>query len=190
MHYYNIYGFVLAVDDTLSKAFDKEYWRFKTNKKTNADLYVKMDNSIKKHTYLREAKNGIYLPFKEGENTVYYDKGVNAEYLLYTIEPFIHWKDRSFLHCGAVSKENKAILFVGKGGVGKTSVVIYLIKNGFSYIADDWAIIGNSKVYPFFKTVHIFDYNLKNKELAKRALGNKRFLYRIIFAFFDHLFLD
>ena len=172
--YYDIYGFVIAVDKDMKKAFDLEYWRFKTDKVKKADLYIiktdKKDLPIK----LRLDKIGIYIPFDKKEKTVYYEEGIQADWVLYSIEPLIRWKDKCFLHCGAVEKDRGAILFPAEGGVGKTTMAMFLTGRGYNYLSDDWLIIGDDgKAYPFYKTVHVFDYNLKDKEIAKKVLGRK-----------------
>ncbi len=177
--FYDIYGFVIAVDGAMQKAFDLEYWRFKTQHKNKADLYViqtdKQDLPIK----LRQDNKGIYIHFLGKEKKVLYEKGVRPDWVLYTVEPLINWKDKCFLHCGSVEKNGEAILFPAEGGVGKTTMATYLIQKGYGYLSDDWLIVGSDgKAYPFFKTLHIYDYNLKkDKKMAKRILGRGKFYY-------------
>ena len=177
--YYDIYGFVIAVDSYMRKAFNLEYWRFKTEKREKADLYVietqKKDLPIK----LRQDNKGIYIPFTGKEKEVLYEKGVKADWVLYSVEPLIRWKDKCFLHCGAVEKDGSTILFPAEGGVGKTTMVMFLTSIGYNYLSDDWLIIGeNGKAYPFFKTFHLYDYNLKrDNELSKKMLGRWKFYY-------------
>ena len=85
--YYDIYGFVLAVDSGMKKAFDLEYWRFKT-KPRKANLYVlrtdKKDLPIK----LRMAKKGISIPFGKKENTVFYENGVFGQCIRFLLPSF------------------------------------------------------------------------------------------------------
>lgn len=177
--YYDIYGFILAVDEQINPAFYLEYWRFKTDKQKRVDLYVlnttKKDLPVK----LRMDDKGIYIPFGANENTVYYESNVRADWVLYSIEPLIRWKDKCFLHCASVAKDGEAIVFPAAGGVGKTTMAMYLTNKGYEYLSDDWLIVGtDGKAYPFYKTVHVFDYNLKNKEISKKVLGKKSWYYK------------
>lgn len=186
LNYYNLYGFVLAVEDSVNSAFELEYWRFRTRASEKVDLYVletkKKDLPIK----LRHDDKGISISFDKKSNKVFYEPGVKSDWVLYTIEPLIRWKDKCFLHCGAVSKNGEAIIFPAEGGVGKTTMATYLVRRGYEYLSDDWLIIGkDGKAYPFFKTVHVFDYNLKDKGLARRVLGSKRWYYKTLFFMLD-----
>lgn len=183
--YYDIHGFVIAVDNEVNSAFFREYNRFlKKEKPGKIDLYIKKSNKKLPITLPKDNK-GISIPFNG--NTVYFENGVWGDWLLYTIEPLIEWEDKCFLHCGAVEKDGNAYLFPAKSGVGKTSLATHLISRGYNYLADDWLIVGNKKAYPFFKTFHIYDYNLKDKKLAKKALGFKRFYYRNLIRLMDIL---
>jgi len=184
--YYNIYGFVLAVDSGIKKTFETEYWRFKVSEPKKVDLYVLKTDKKDLPVKLRLDTRGIYIPFGKNENTVFYEPGVKSDWVLYSVEPLIHWKDKCFLHCGAVSKNGQAIVFPAEGGVGKTTMATFLVSKGYEYLSDDWLIIGkDGNAYPFFKTIHVFDYNLKNKTLAKKVLGKKRTLYSLWFKFLD-----
>jgi hypothetical protein len=177
---YNIYGFVLSVEGPCIKSFETEYKRFKVDNAKDINLFVKTSNETE--DYITKAiggVRGIYVPFKEDENTLYYDPDIDSLYLpLIYAEALMNWEDKCFLHSGAVSDGSKAYVFTAEGGVGKTSTVLNLAKKGYQYLSDDWLIIGNGRAYPFPKTLHIFDYNLKHdKEIAKKLLGLKRFYY-------------
>lgn len=63
-----------------------------------------------------------------------------------------HTEKRIFLHASAIEYQGKALLFVGKPGSGKSSLVISYIQKGAKLIADDFVCLesdGNSvKVRP------------------------------------------
>jgi len=61
------------------------------------------------------------------------------------------------LHAGAVSYRGKAIIFVAPTMKGKTTLVSYLIHNGFDYVTDDCVLIDKNEmiVYPFPKPIHL-----------------------------------
>ena len=56
-----------------------------------------------------------------------------------------------FLHASAVSKEDAAIIFPALPQAGKTSILIGMLKRGFSYLGDDLAPVHheNAHVYPY-----------------------------------------
>jgi len=186
--YYNIYGFIIAVSGPAIKSFDKEYWRFKIKTSKKVDLYIEQTAAKDLPIKLRQDVKGIYIPFSKKEKKALYEKNINTDWLLYEIEPLISWKTKTFLHCGAVEKDGRAILFPAGGGVGKTTLVTFLLRKGFRYLSDDWLIVGDDgKAYPFLKTIHIFDYNLKDKDLAKRVLGRRRFFVMLKIKFLSLL---
>jgi GTPase SAR1 family protein len=60
-------------------------------------------------------------------------------------------------------KNEEAFIFTGGGGVGKTSLVSNFLRRSYEYLGDDWILLGKQGIaYPFPKTVHVFDYNLKD----------------------------
>jgi predicted ATPase len=83
-------------------------------------------------------------------------------------------------------KNEEAFIFTGGGGVGKTSLVSNFLRRSYEYLGDDWILLGKQGIaYPFPKTVHVFDYNLKDEEIARRVLGSKRYYHKALFRFFD-----
>lgn len=180
--YYNVYGFVIKVSGTAESSFQREYYRFEISSCPNANLeIVQVDNLLDKAFKISPVAStkGIFIDFKT--NKVYYEEGLN-DFVLYYTEPLIQWPDKVLLHAGAVEKDGKAYLFPAAGGVGKTAMVTELSKRGYRYLADDWVIVDkDGMAYPFYKNIHIMDYNLKDKELAKKVLGWKRIPYKIYF---------
>jgi hypothetical protein len=187
--YYNIYGYVIAVEGKVDALFAKEFQYFKANNVSKIDLRIKV-NSAGRELPTRPfigSSAGIYLPFSMDEDTLYYDENLpSLDIVLAYAQGFLWWPDKTILHAGAVEKNDKAFVFSGTGNVGKTSIVLNLINTGdFNYLADDWLIIDKEKAYPFPKLIHIFDYNLKNKEIAKKMFGRKSIYYRILFNLID-----
>ncbi|MHA1833984.1 MAG: hypothetical protein ACTSV7_08335, partial [Candidatus Baldrarchaeia archaeon] len=180
MGIYDIYGFVIAVEGPADKVFSKEYEYFKLlNAPQKVDLLVKVNEKQRTlPTQIWGLNKGMYIPFDEGENILWYDEGVEnirpLDRFLDAIEFLMWWPDKAWLHAGAVEKNGNAYIFTGGGGVGKTSSVLNLLREGCNYISDDWLIIGGGKAFSMPKRIHIFDYNLKHKEIAKRVLGYKR----------------
>jgi hypothetical protein len=102
------------------------------------------------------------------------------EYLASTIiynfiYPFLELKllekRGTFIHASSVSYGDKAILFSGKGLVGKTYLSSELIlKKKFKFLSDDLAIIRDKKVYPNLIPLFVYPYNknlLSKSNLSK-----------------------
>jgi len=94
----------------------------------------------------------LYNNFLQGAD---YDLLVNyTRFLLY-------WHDKCQAHAGAVVKDGKSYVFFAPQNTGKTTLVLYLLKMGYSLLSDDWVIIGkdgNAYFYP--QPINIYDYNL------------------------------
>jgi hypothetical protein len=182
MGIYNVHGFVISVEGPADRVFAREYGYFKVSEvPRRVDLFVKVNE---RHdslpTMVWGCNKGMFIPFGENENTLWYDEGVELikEYLIHFCEFLMRWPDKTWLHAGAVEKNGKAYVFTGEGGVGKTSLVLNLVRAGYNYLSDDFLIINNVGVaFPFPRRVHIFDYNLNDGEIAKRILGSKRLYY-------------
>jgi hypothetical protein len=182
---YDVYGFVVAVEGLADKVFSEQYGHFKISKvPQKIDLFVKVNEAQRcLPTKPYGCLEGIYIPFDEDKKILWYDEGIElvgarSVRLRGFCQFLMLWPDKTLLHAGGVAKKGKAYIFTGGGGTGKTSVVLNLLKEGYSYLSDDWLVIGGGKAFPLFKRIHIFDYNLKDKEVAKRVLGFKRLYYK------------
>jgi hypothetical protein len=66
------------------------------------------------------------------------------------------------LHASSVSRGDKAYVFTGRSGTGKTITVFNLTKRGFRYLGDDTTIIGNGEAFSFVKPLNIrFTYDVR-----------------------------
>ncbi len=81
-----------------------------------------------------------YFWLNDIEKLPYYEKSAPLRNLL-------HWWLRSrglmLTHSSAVSDENGAILFVGKGGSGKSTTALSCLTDGLMYLSDDYCITSN-----------------------------------------------
>ncbi|MFX0199735.1 MAG: hypothetical protein ACFFCW_26735 [Candidatus Hodarchaeota archaeon] len=186
--FYDIHGFVTAVDPYVNGIFLKEYGFFRTTKDNveNVDLYVKVWKGNKiLPTRRAGGLRGLLLPLRPDENTLWYNFGMDATTVLEYCEALMWWEDKTFFHAGAIGKNEEAFIFTGGGGVGKTSLVLNFLRRGYKYLGDDWILLGKQGIaYPLPKRIHIFDYNLKDEEIARKVLGSKRYYYSVLFGFF------
>lgn len=183
--FYNVHDFLIAVDGPANEIFLKEYGWAKVDtesKDVEANLIVKLyQGSESLPTKPVGSLQGMYLPFGEDERVLWYEKGCPLNHLLNFCEALMYWPDKTLLHAGSVAKSGKAFIFTGSGNIGKTSIVLNLLKEGYEYLSDDWLVIGGGKAYSLPKLIHVFDYNLKNKEIANSVLGLKQLYYKPFF---------
>jgi len=180
--YFDIYGFVIKVEGPAIASFYREYHRFEIKRPKKPNMEVIPVNEIDRPFVISPigSEKGIFIDFENKK--IFYQHGISGDFVLYHIEPLLQWPNKILVHAGAVEKDGHAILFPAAGGVGKTSIVMSLSKKGFRYLGDDWVIMGaDGKAFPFFKTMHIFDYNLSDIKLSKKVLGKKYFMYKIYF---------
>jgi hypothetical protein len=87
---------------------------------------------------------------------------------------------RALIHASAfISPEGETILIGGTGGIGKTSLELYLCKEkGFTFVSDDMCVVNEQGfVYPNLALVKIYAYNvLDDKELKKKLLKGRGLL--------------
>jgi hypothetical protein len=184
--YYNIHDFLLAVSGPARVIFAKEFIFFKVDKfNKEPDLILKCCAGSFMTKVLRGTEESIKLPLETGDKELLYNPQAPALSLIAYVESLLNWPDKSIIHASAVTKDNKVYLFTGKENSGKTSAALNLIKRGFSYLSDDWSVIGGGKIYPFPKTIHIYSYNLSDTQLAKRIFNYRLFFYRLFFVAYD-----
>lgn len=72
-------------------------------------------------------------------------------------------KKYALLHASCVSKNGKSLLFLARGGGGKTTMVLKLLKLGYKFISDNFTIVlPNNKTLGFIEPLNIFTYNIDN----------------------------
>jgi len=85
-----------------------------------------------------------------------------------------------FLHGAAARICGKDIIFPAWGGAGKTHLLLFMLRNGYQYIADDIIVVepSSNTVLPFQKTLNLLSYNFyDNRDLAKHLSLKKRFAF-------------
>jgi hypothetical protein len=186
MEYFDIYGFKIKVLGNAEKKFLQELSFFRKKSLSRFDLFVKPSEEDLP-TKQKGSNFGIKLPFGDTDKILLYNEEVENDFLFYMAEPLIEWKNKCFLHCGAIEKAGKALVFPAWSGVGKTRIVMAAIKKGWRYLSDDRLIVGEGKAFPYPKPLHIFDYNLRDKKVAKKVLGKKSWFYLPLFRLINFL---
>ena len=183
MEYYDIHSFKIEVNGPVLGLFRQEYgWARVQKEPDNTDLSVKQYHGSKNlPTKPAGCRQGMLIPFGEERNTLWYKPHVPLNVVLSFAEALLWWPDKTLLHAGGVVRDGKAYVFTGTGNVGKTSAVLNLLGKGYEYLSDDWLVVGSQRAYPLPKTLHVFDYNLRDKEIANAVLGWRAPIYRLLF---------
>jgi hypothetical protein len=102
--------------------------------------------------------------------------------LIPTLQLFYH-NHFLILHGSALAsaKENKATVFGGTGGVGKTSIELEMVGDSFHFMADDITILdAKGTVWANFAWPKIYGYNtLANTSLKDRIFTQRSFIDRL-----------
>lgn len=91
--------------------------------------------------------------------------------------------DFLFFHGAAVSKDGEGALLLGDSCVGKTTLVLEMLKRGYSFLSDDVCAVQktsqgkkiNSRVFPFPKGLGIRDNTLKLLKIDRTANFRKSY---------------
>jgi hypothetical protein len=78
----------------------------------------------------------------------------------------------SFLHAGAVAKE-KGVLFFGPSNIGKTSIVLEMVKRGWEFLGDDMIIIDQrNHAFAYPKTIKLEGQNISTHPYLYKPLSS------------------
>jgi hypothetical protein len=107
--------------------------------------------------------------------------------LLPFVMPVIQWlllkKQHSFVHGAAIAIKGQGILLPGWGGTGKTSAIIYLLKElpDAAFLADDYTILSSDGhllsfpkaffIYPYHQQIFPHLFKAKHKPLVPSAFS-------------------
>ncbi len=134
---------ILCEDEDIYRVFKEHYGRY---------CYDTVDGTILIEVYRERSGWRINAGGKE----LYTDDPVQVLHnILYSekrIQPGIF-----ALHAGAVCRNGKASVFAASTTSGKTTLITYLVQNGFEYVSDDCVFINmrNNTVYPYHNPIHL-----------------------------------
>ncbi len=91
----------------------------------------------------------------------------------------------TLVHCSAIEKDGRAILFPAVGGVGKTSIMCRYVADGWRYLADDMCVLGHDgsvAVHPL--PMHVYGYHRHgNPELVAKVRSTASAADRLLWTF-------
>jgi hypothetical protein len=103
---------------------------------------------------------------------------------LYVLQPIIEWKLSSkgylLIHAGAVCKENRAWMLIGRGSSRKTQLVIDLLKKDFQFMSDDMVILKDTQVLSLPLSPGLFTFSDKYLKKEEINLLNQIRLFKFL----------
>ena len=116
------------------------------------------------------------------------DSIMNYSCFFYLFPVLLMRRNKVFVHCGIAENAGKAFVMCGTGGCGKTSTLMeFLSKEGFKYLAEDFGILGkDGRAYFMPKKMAIYqsDAKYKNPDVVK-GLRKLPLTYRVHWKFFE-----
>jgi len=83
-------------------------------------------------------------------------------------------KGYALLHASCVSRNGRGLLFLARGGGGKTTMALRLLKLGFRFVSDNFTILSPSKkAMGFVEPLNIFTYNLDDAVYGRMNVSQK-----------------
>lgn len=111
----------------------------------DVDFYGTMSIDTENRFILHQRPYSIMLLDRQKNHIVGSVRGLSKQYLDERARPFhrllsiwLNDRDIQFIHAGLVAKGGMGLLFVGKGGSGKTTSSVACFLNGFDYLSDDF----------------------------------------------------
>ncbi|MCM8808258.1 MAG: hypothetical protein NC926_10040 [Candidatus Omnitrophica bacterium] len=181
--YFDVHGCGIEIyaNDNFFNYFKRPFKNFQNN--TISNISIKILPYTGKEVLPIRIK-GSYAGFKlsvtqiEGREviSIFYNYNLQKEDIGYLAEFtrfLLNWSDKCQIHSSAVTKGKKGFIFAGRGNVGKTTIVIYLMEKGYSIVNDDWVIITEKgEVYSSPQPLRVYDYNLAyNYRLCNKIFG-------------------
>ncbi len=172
IYYYDIHGVKIKLIDNirLSKLFMLYFGNFKRETLSSENINIEIIPFCGKEPLpirVKGGKAGIDIETIKGEKEnvkLYYNDfviGTDLELIVNFTRFLLAWDDKCQVHAGAVAKNGKSYVFFAPQNTGKTTLVLYLLKKGYSLLSDDWLIIGNNgNAYFYPQPISIYDYNL------------------------------
>lgn len=132
-----------------NKYFIKENYFYCTDSYKNAEWNLEMSGFEDGHMKIKIYCKNIYT---------------NMIISGFLVDPLINFKltekGLSLVHASCISKDDCGFMFSAQGGGGKTSIALYSVDRGCSFLGDNFAIIDKGLARSFLSPLNIFSFNL------------------------------
>lgn len=90
--------------------------------------------------------------------------------LYFTLSTLSH----TFVHAAGLARDDKGILIIGHSNVGKTSLALEMVMNGYSFLGDDLVILSNKgEILSFPKPVKLEGHNITERPEVLRRIKER-----------------
>ena len=106
------------------------------------------------------------------------------------LEPLLYFTlpalDHTLIHAAGLVHNNKGILIIGHSNVGKTSLALEMVMNGYSFLGDDLTILSNKgEILSFPKPVKLEGHNITERpeilSRIKEKMGtNEKLFFKML----------
>ena len=176
----------------VKKFLKEEFFSFVQNDEVKRNIILDFKKKIIIPSQAKKLKNNFFYDsdnkvfyFKKDKKTLSYDissyfenkiyvkieQNFNIWYILYIIENTIYFllskKNFCMLHAGAVRKKNNSILILGPQGSGKTLFTLNKLKEGYSFLGDEYVFINkNAECLSFPRALNFKKFHKNHYKIA------------------------
>lgn len=182
---FDVHGWTLKVegDHAVNAEFRREFGPFRCSRPVRRpDVLVRRATSATQSRISAKGETrGLDLAsLGEGEDEdailLTYDSTLSrtGRSLVVNFTRFLmNWPDKCLAHGAALHRSNRALVVFAAPNVGKTTLVLGMLAQGFQYVADDWLVIdSNGNVYSAPVSLRLYYYNLlQSRTLCARLVG-------------------
>ncbi|CAN2039612.1 HprK-related kinase B [Candidatus Magnetomoraceae bacterium gMMP-15] len=167
-NYYQILDLKISIKSDSLKFLDLfnrdyEYFRIKEPESSIDSVFTVFLNKKEEDTLLIYESKTFSLCGHPNKN--------NYAYQIILKSIFNNIKEFLLLHAGVVAKDGKALILAGQPGVGKTTLVMELLKKGFSFLSDDFCPVHRKTglIHPFPRSLYaVAQSSLKNPDALRK----------------------
>lgn len=187
---YNFFGHAIRIktnSQTIATHLQSSYHRYYQGNATpptdHANQSIETSKNLIEITDDIQASNEILINSQPDNYTLKCKSIYDFEDEYYATVPdplsFIQWivlknicflaKDYQMIHAGAVSLNDASIIFPSFSGMGKTTLTLKLVQNGFKFLSDELACLQPEKfhVEPFYRKININDKSRRLLQLPQ-----------------------
>jgi len=106
------------------------------------------------------------------------------------LEPIMYFKlpasDHTFIHAAGLVHDDKGLLIIGHSNVGKTSLALEMVMDGYSFLGDDLTILSSKgEILSFPKPVKLEGHNITERpeilsKIKERMGSNEKVFFKIL----------
>ena len=106
------------------------------------------------------------------------------------VEPVMYFSlpsmEHTFIHAAGLAHDDKGLLIIGHSNVGKTSLALEMVMDGYSFLGDDLTILsGKGEILSFPKPVKLEGHNITERpeilsKIKERMGANEKVFFKML----------